>query len=97
MLANGSFACVELMRQGATPLEAGHEVLRRIVRQVKRQATWQKGLLDPSGRPAFDVHFYVLGLDGTWAGVTLKAKNRRFAVADANGGPRHETLVPLLT
>ena len=94
ILANGSFAIVELMRQGAAPLDAGLEVLRRIVRQVERQARWQPGLRGPDGRPTFDVNFYVLHLDGRWAGVTLRGGGS-FAVADAAGGPRHEPLVPL--
>jgi len=93
ILANGSFAIVELMRQGLAPLDAGLEVLRRIARQVERQADWQPGLLD-GDRPAFGINFYVLGLDGRWAGVTMKGGGR-FAVADPDGGPRHEDLVPL--
>ena len=94
ILANGSFAIVELMRQGASPEEAGLEVLRRIVRQVKRQSRWQPELMTPEGRPSFGVNFYCLDTQGRWAGVTLSGK-RRFAVADPEGGPRHEPLTPL--
>lgn len=94
VLANGSFAIVELMRQGATPLDAGLEVLRRISRQVQRQAAWQPGLLGADGRPSFNVRFYVLGLDGTYAGVSLKG-DAPFAVADPEGGPRREPTVGL--
>ena len=95
VLSNGSAMIVELMRQGATPLDAGLEVLRRVARQVARQARWQPGLLGEDGRPSFGLNFYVLGLDGSYAGVTLKGGGR-FAVADPNGGPRHEDLVPAL-
>lgn len=95
ILANGSFAIVELLRQGAAPLDAGLEVLRRITRQAQRASAWQPGLVDAEGVPNFHVHFYVLGLDGGWAGVTMKAKEREFAVADPDGGPRLEPLVPL--
>jgi N4-(beta-N-acetylglucosaminyl)-L-asparaginase len=95
ILSNGSFAIVERLRQGASPREAGLEVLRRIVRQTERQAKWQPSLLGPDGRPAFGIHFYVLGLDGSYAGVTLKGK-AKFAVADSENGPRLEDLEPLL-
>jgi N4-(beta-N-acetylglucosaminyl)-L-asparaginase len=96
ILANGSFAIVELMRRGSAPLEAGLEVLRRIVRQTQRQARWQPALIDAQGVPTFDLNFYVLGVDGAWAGVTLKGGGN-FAVSDPAGGPRLEPLVPLLS
>jgi N4-(beta-N-acetylglucosaminyl)-L-asparaginase len=96
VLANGSFAIVELMRQGRHPKDAGLEVLGRIARQVERQARWQPALLGEDGRPAFSIQFYVLGTDGTCAGVTLKGGGR-FALADPDGGPRLEPLEPLLT
>ena len=92
ILANGSFAIVEQLRRGASPLDAGMEVLGRITRQVRRQAKWQPALLGEDGKPAFGINFYVLGLDGRWAGVTLKGGGK-FAVADPDGGPRHEPMV----
>jgi N4-(beta-N-acetylglucosaminyl)-L-asparaginase len=95
VLANGSFACVELMRHGAAPLDAGLEVLRRIVRQVGRQAKWQPELLGADGLPDFNLNFYLLAMDGRWAGVTLKGGGH-FAVSDPDGGPRLEPLVSLL-
>ncbi|HVS18766.1 MAG TPA: isoaspartyl peptidase/L-asparaginase [Planctomycetota bacterium] len=99
ILANGSFAIVEMLRAGLHPKDAGMELLKRIVRQVERQARWQPALRGEDGQPSFGVHFYVLGLDGTTAGVTLKAQADRapkYAVADPDGGPRLETLEPLL-
>jgi len=95
ILANGSFAIVELLRQGRHPKDAGLEVLGRIVRQVERQARWQPALMDDEGRPRFSIQFYVLAPDGTGAGVTLKGGGR-YALADPDGGPRLESLEPLL-
>jgi len=94
ILSNGSFAIVELLRQGMAPVDAGLEVLSRVARQAQRQALWQPGLIGEDGRPSFGLNFYVIGLDGTWAGVTLKGEGQ-FAVADTEGGPRLESLVPL--
>lgn len=96
VLANGSFAIVELLRHGASPRDAGLEVLRRVTEQTQRQARWQPELVDERGVPTFGLHFYVLGLDGTWAGVTLKGQGE-FAIADPEHGPRLERLVALHT
>ena len=94
VLANGSFTIVELMRQGATPLEAGLEAMRRVTRQTQRQARYQPDLVGEDGLPSFNVHFYVLGLDGTFAGVRMRGE-AEFAVSDPERGPRLEKLVPL--
>lgn len=96
VLANGSAMIVEQLRGGASPEEAGLEVLRRIVRQVERQARWQPALLGEDGKPSFGLKFYVLGLDGRYAGVSLKGGGK-FAVSDAEGGPRLEDLIPLMS
>ena len=98
MLSNGSFAIVEMMRQGASPREAGLELLRRIVRQVQRQAKWQPALMRADGTPEFNIQFYVLGLDGSTAGVSLHRGDGggKFAVADPEHGPRLESLECLL-
>jgi N4-(beta-N-acetylglucosaminyl)-L-asparaginase len=95
ILANGSFAIVEMLRRGAHPVEAGLEVLKRVVRQTQRQARYQPDLVDADGQPSFGLHFYVLGLDGSFAGVTLRGA-ASYAVADPDHGPRLETLVALL-
>jgi N4-(beta-N-acetylglucosaminyl)-L-asparaginase len=94
ILAHGSSSIVELMRQGRSPLDAGLELLQRIVRQTERMARWQPALF-VDGRPSFDVNYYCLSADGRWAGVTLHQKNKKFAVADPAGGPRLEPLVAL--
>ncbi|MEM7516748.1 MAG: hypothetical protein AAF368_07470, partial [Planctomycetota bacterium] len=57
----------------------------------KRASSWQPGLVDDAGRPSFGLKFYILGLDGRVAGVSLRDKGD-FAVADPNGGPRLEQL-----
>ncbi len=95
ILANGSFAIVELLRQGKSPKDAGMEVLRRIVRQVRRAAKWQPELLREDGMPAFGINFYVLDLNGGYAGVTLHGDSREYAVATPEEGPRLESLEPL--
>lgn len=94
ILANASFAIVELLRQGVAPLDAGLEVLRRVASQALRQSAWQPALIDEQGRPSFGLNLYVLGLDGTSAGVSLRGSGK-YALADPEGGPRHEQLVPL--
>jgi len=94
ILSNGSAMIVELLRQGATPLDAGMEILRRITRQAKRGSSWQPALWGADDKPGFGVNFYVLGLDGSYAGVTLKGGGN-FAVATPDGGARLEKLVAL--
>ena len=94
ILSNASFAIVELMRQGAKPVDAGLEVLARVERQAQRAASWQPGLVDEQGRPTFGLSLYILGLDGTTAGVNLRGRGR-YAVSDLEGGPRLEQLTPL--
>jgi N4-(beta-N-acetylglucosaminyl)-L-asparaginase len=95
LLACGSAMIVELMRAGRAPKDAGMEVLRRIVKQTERQARWQPALLGADGRPSFDIQFYILALDGRFAGVSLKARTHAsYAVAEPEEGPRLEPLAP---
>lgn len=94
ILANASFAMIELLRHGASPLDAAMEVLKRVTRQTQRQARWQPELVDAQGVPSFGLHLYVLALDGTFAGATLKGEGQ-FAVADPEKGPRLERLEAL--
>lgn len=101
VLANGAFAVVELMRQGARPLDAAMEVLRRVTRQTQRQARYQPELLDENGRPSFNLVLYVLGLDGTAAGACLRAPRSdvedrpKYAVSTPEDGPHLRDLEPL--
>ncbi|MEX0701060.1 MAG: N(4)-(beta-N-acetylglucosaminyl)-L-asparaginase [Planctomycetales bacterium] len=73
-----SFAAVELMRGGKSPREAGLEVLRRIAAHTEPR------LHDASGRPDFNVRFYLLAKDGTHAGVSLWGP-MEYAVTDEQG------------
>lgn len=73
-----SFAAVELMRHGASPEEAGMEVLQRVAK------TTEKRLRDVDGRPDFGLSFYLLSRDGRHAGVTMWGPGQ-FAVTDENG------------
>lgn len=74
----GSFLAVELMRAGASPQEAGLEVLRRIVRQTPSR------LLDEQGRPRFDLKYFLLAKDGRHAGVSMWLP-ARYAITDEQG------------
>ena len=95
ILANASSMCVELMRAGASPSEAGLEVMARVTRQAKRASSWQPSLVDEGGDPAFSLKLYVLSRTGEYAGVVLRGGGK-FSVAGAGAGPRHEELVAYL-
>jgi N4-(beta-N-acetylglucosaminyl)-L-asparaginase len=78
-----SFLIVEEMRRGAHPKDAALTALRRIVAN-----TVEKRLLNPRGRPNFQVKFYVLAKSGEHAGVALYGgSDVSYAVCDA-AGPR---------
>jgi N4-(beta-N-acetylglucosaminyl)-L-asparaginase len=83
----GSFLAVELMRGGASPQEAGLEVLRRVVKQTPPR------LLDEHGRPRFDLKYFLLAKDGRHAGVSMWVP-ARYALTDA-AGARLESSVGL--
>ncbi|MFM7056830.1 MAG: asparaginase, partial [Planctomycetota bacterium] len=73
-----SFAAVELMRHGASPEEAGMEILQRIAK------TTEPRLRDRNGRPDFGINFYIMAKDGRYAGVTMHG-DASFAVTDSKG------------
>jgi len=73
------FNAVDLMRTGMSPKDAGLEVLRRVVSHTR-----EPRLLDRRKRPNFNLSFYLLRKDGSYAGVTMWGP-ARFAVADAKG------------
>lgn len=91
ILSTGSAAIVEELRRGATPLDAGLTVLRRIGRQMQRAAKWQSKLVDENGAPDFGLQFYIVDLEGRFAGVTMKGGGK-YAVATPEG-VRREPLV----
>lgn len=74
-----SFAAVELMRNGMSPKDAGLEVLRRVAAH-----TTEKHLLQDDGKPNFGLKFYLIGKDGTHAGVTMWGP-ATFSVTDSKG------------
>jgi len=82
-----SFTAVELMRQGASPLDAALEVLHRVERRTEAR------LRDTQGRPNYDLQLYVLRKDGAHAGACLWGP-KRIAVADSDG-VRHEDCAAL--
>jgi len=74
-----SASAVELMRQGATPLEAGRELLRRVVAHTR-----EPHLLGKDGKPNFGLKLYLQSKSGQYAGVSLWGPTE-YAVADAQG------------
>lgn len=98
ILACASAMIVEQMRAGRSPKDAGMEILRRIVKQTELQARWQPALLRADGRPSFDIQFYIVALDGRFAGVSLHARTHAsYAVAEPEQGPRLEPLEAFFT
>ena len=86
-----SFLCVEFMRQGMHPKDAGMAVLERI-----RSNTVEGRLLREDGTPDFDVRFFLVNKAGEYAGVALRGTGEtHFGVCDENG-VREEPLEGLL-
>jgi N4-(beta-N-acetylglucosaminyl)-L-asparaginase len=80
----GAHTIVEMMRQGATPKEAGMEALRRIARNYNNDMARLRYL---------DMVYYVLRRDGAYAGVSLWStrgigSQKKFVIHD--GSPRTE-------
>jgi N4-(beta-N-acetylglucosaminyl)-L-asparaginase len=73
-----SFAVVELMRSGRSPMEAGMEAMRRL------NAKAQPMLRDAQGRANFNLQLFILAKDGTHAGVALWGP-KQIAVTDERG------------
>jgi N4-(beta-N-acetylglucosaminyl)-L-asparaginase len=77
----GAFFTVENMRRGMTPTDACLETLRRVV------AATEQRLLDPRGRPRFNLTFYALNKRGQFGAATMYSGYRQgqFAVCDGSG------------
>ena len=76
-----SFLIVERMRDGAHPLDAGMEALRRV-----QSNTVESRLLNARGMPAFGLTFYILDRQGRYAGASMYAsETSRYAVCTENG------------
>ncbi|MDQ2869625.1 MAG: N(4)-(beta-N-acetylglucosaminyl)-L-asparaginase [Acidobacteriota bacterium] len=92
----GSHTVVELMRQGKSPQDAALATLERVVNASKYYR-------DKSGRPDFQLNYYVINKKGEYAGAALwngsygivggskKFTPSRFAVADAAGARLQES------
>ncbi len=86
----GAHTVVENMRHGMSPVEAGLDACRRLVKLYDG---------DMSKVRFIDMVYYILRKDGAYAGVSLWSGSaehpRRFAVRDGKGS-RIEKTVPLL-
>lgn len=82
-----SFLAVELMRGGATPAEAGLEVLRRVA------STALPHERDESGRANFNLRMFLLQKSGEHAGVAMWGP-KTYAVCDG-GKARLESCISL--
>ncbi len=78
----GAFLAVEEMRRGTAPQEALIRVMKRVIEHSEQR------LLDERGRPYFDLTFYALRKDGSYAGACAY-QGTTFAVCDVKG-PRLE-------
>jgi N4-(beta-N-acetylglucosaminyl)-L-asparaginase len=80
-----SFLIVDNMRRGMHPKDAGLDALKRVVAN-----TVEKRLLNPKGRPNFDLDFYALNAKGECAGVSMYPS--RYAVCTENGPQTLDTV-----
>lgn len=84
-----SFLAVELMRGGASPVDAGLEVLRRVAAKTLPHER------DENGRPNFNLQLFLLAKSGEHAGVAMWG-TKHIAVCDENEH-RLEECTPLYT
>ena len=91
LISLASFVCVEELRRGKSPKDAGMAAIKRI-----KEMVIQKRLLDDKGEPnnQVSINFYVLNKKGEYAGVTLRGRGN-YAVCDENG-PRSVPMESLL-
>ncbi|MCH7728526.1 MAG: N(4)-(beta-N-acetylglucosaminyl)-L-asparaginase [Planctomycetes bacterium] len=82
-----SYAAVELMRCGASPLDAGLEILQRVAKKAHPEQC------DDAGRPKYNLQLFLLAKSGEHAGVSLWP-GKQLAVADQDG-VRLESCTPL--
>jgi N4-(beta-N-acetylglucosaminyl)-L-asparaginase len=78
ILANGGAFIVQQMALGKSPTDACVEACRRVVRLTKVAR-----LLDPKGRPDFQLQFYATDTKGAFGAASLYAS--QYAVADGAG------------
>jgi N4-(beta-N-acetylglucosaminyl)-L-asparaginase len=82
-----SAVAVELMRRGASPQEAGLEMLRRVAAKTPQR------LLDDAGKPRFHLHLHLLAKDGGYGCASLQP-DRKFAVTDERGTRLEDAVTP---
>lgn len=80
----GAFLTIEFMRQGMSPDQACMKTIERVIAMTERR------LLDPNGRPLFDLQFYALSKDGRF-GAASAYEGYNYSVADSSGA----RLVPM--
>jgi N4-(beta-N-acetylglucosaminyl)-L-asparaginase len=78
----GSFLAVEFMRQGMSPEQALLKTIERVIAMTEQR------LLDPSGKPYFELQFYAVNKKGEYAGASCY-EGSKIAVCDSRG-PRVE-------
>ena len=81
IMVSGGFLTVEHMRRGMSPTDACLETCKRVM------AMTPPSLIDPQGRPRFQLQFYAVNKTGQYGAAALTPS--KFAVCDANGA-RHE-------
>jgi N4-(beta-N-acetylglucosaminyl)-L-asparaginase len=74
----GAFLTVEFMRQGMSPDQACMKTIDRVIAMTERR------LLDPNGRPLFDLQFQAVAKDGR-VGAASAYEGFQYAVADSSG------------
>ena len=74
----GAFLTVEFMRQGLSPDQACMKTIDRVIAMTERR------LLDPNGRPLFDLQFQAVSKDGRF-GAASAYDGFQYAVADSSG------------
>jgi N4-(beta-N-acetylglucosaminyl)-L-asparaginase len=74
----GAFLIVEFMRQGMSPDQACMKTIDRVIAMTERR------LLDPNGRPLFDLQFQAVSKDGR-VGAASAYEGSQYAVADSSG------------
>jgi N4-(beta-N-acetylglucosaminyl)-L-asparaginase len=74
----GAFLTVEFMRQGMSPDQACLKTIDRVIAMTERR------LLDPNGRPLFDLQFQAVSKDGRF-GAASAYEGSQYAVADSSG------------
>jgi N4-(beta-N-acetylglucosaminyl)-L-asparaginase len=91
LVSMASFICVDELRRGKSPKDAGMTAIKRI-----KDMVIQKRLLDESGNPnnQVSINFYIVNKKGEYAGVTLRGR-AQYAVCDENG-PRSIPMESLL-